>query len=364
MKSFWVFLFLSAGCSSASPTTIGGACNTTEDCHSEWNNIPGSSCVDFKCVCDNPAELHCCPGGDIENCEAQPPKDYRCRPAAECFPPEPPDAGPAGSGGGSASAGAGGSGGAGGEPLPPPECIMDSECAGPPDPACGEGKCIDNHCVLDIWEGPALSQFYGDCRQVVCDVYGNRLEVIDVGDVYNDGNQCTYDSCVNGTPLNEPLLDGFKCPESGEGACYQGKCVECIDIIPYAQCAPGLACNGVYCVPFPDCSMAGCGGLCAPCAVGYGCQVDSDCFSNNCTNGMCTLADCMDGRRNGTETGVDCGSGSCMPCPDGEGCAMHTDCQSGVCMAGKCQLPSCIDAVQNGMESGIDCGGNCGSCAP
>jgi hypothetical protein len=51
-------------------------------------------------------------------------------------------------------------------------------------------------------------------------------------------------------------------------------------------------------------------------------------------------ASCSDGKKNGDETGVDCG-GSCSVCP----------------------VASCTDHVQNGNESGVDCGGpDCPSC--
>ncbi len=365
MRWKWLWIFLSGlACASCSrEVTVGGNCNITEDCHSDFNNIPGSSCVESKCVCDEPGYMHCCPGGDIENCEAQPPNDYRCRPAAEC---QPPDAGPTGSGGaGSGTGGATGTGGTGGDPTPPPECTMDSECAGPPDPACGAAKCVDSKCVLEIWAGPAASQLYGDCKQIVCDVFGNKSEVIDVGDFYNDGNQCTYDYCFGEVVANDPLPDGLNCPEAGDGFCYEGQCVECIDILPYASCSvAGYVCEKVWCIDFAQCQLGQCGGPCTPCPAGVTCTLDIDCLSGVCVGGMCQLPSCMDGVKNDGESGIDCGAPSCPPCPDGEGCKLPADCVSGVCKAGQCQIPSCTDAVQNGMESGIDCGGPCNPCLP
>ncbi|WP_194765706.1 family 16 glycosylhydrolase [Tamlana sp. I1] len=50
-------------------------------------------------------------------------------------------------------------------------------------------------------------------------------------------------------------------------------------------------------------------------------------------------ASCIDGVKNGTETGVDCG-GDCEPCA------------------------TCDDGIMNGDETGIDCGGNCDACIP
>lgn len=355
---FWLVL---AGCAACTAdATIGGYCNTTADCHSDLQSIPGTSCVEFRCVCDNPNEMHCCPGGNIENCQA-PPNDYRCRPAAEC---QASGAGSttAGSGGESAGSGTGGSG-TGGEPVPPPECFTDADCPDPPDSACGEGKCTDGQCWLDIWEGPITSQRYGDCKQTICDVYGHKLEVIDVGDFYDDGNPCTQDYCFSDVPNNELLPNGIICPKTEQGYCFEGACVDCIDTIPNAVCGNGLVCSEVWCEPFGLCGGV-CGGLCAPCADTYPCMIDSDCLSHKCVGGSCQAPTCMDGKKNGEESGKDCGASGCPACPDGEGCRLHTDCLSKVCVAGKCQAPSCMDGVQNDIESGIDCGGNCNPCQP
>lgn len=367
----WMLLLSLIGCVSCTDeATIYATCHTTADCRTEFNNIPGTSCVAGYCVCDEPGFKHCCPGGDDSKCELQPPDDYRCRPAAECEPQQP-DGGSVGSGGTATSSGAGGSGtggatgtgGTGGDPTPPPECLTDADCPGPPDPACGTGKCNNEKCTLDIFIGPIASQLYGDCKQVVCDVYGNKLEVMDVGDFYNDGNQCTLDYCFAGMPANDLLPNGIVCPEAQQGYCFEGACVDCVSSIPNAICGLGLQCTDVSCEPFGQC-MGACGGICAPCANAYPCAIGDDCISKVCMNGACQIPTCMDGVKNDGESGIDCGAPSCSPCPDGEGCRLPTDCTSGVCMTGICQAPTCTDAVQNGIETGIDCGGNCNPCLP
>ena len=70
-----------------------------------------------------------------------------------------------------------------------------------------------------------------------------------------------------------------------------------------------------------------------------------------------------DTRRNGHETGVDCGGpssrgyGARSPrCPDGEGCGTGADCTVGsTCVLGRCA--SVTNGVKDGSESGVDCGG-------
>ncbi len=50
--------------------------------------------------------------------------------------------------------------------------------------------------------------------------------------------------------------------------------------------------------------------------------------------------------------------GNCVECADG------SDCVSGVCgTAYVCVSPNCVDGVKNGAETGVDCGGTCGMCA-
>ncbi|MDI1484791.1 hypothetical protein [Polyangium sp. y55x31] len=77
---------------------------------------------------------------------------------------------------------------------------------------------------------------------------------------------------------------------------------------------------------------------------------------NGGTGGV--MQDCGDGVKSGGETDVDCG-GPCAACGDGKGCQMNADCQSQVCTSGVCQAPTCSDGVQNGAESGVDCGPGC-----
>ncbi len=81
-----------------------------------------------------------------------------------------------------------------------------------------------------------------------------------------------------------------------------------------------------------------CGGSCAGCEEGESCEVDTDCAEGICESGICTtdtLPSCDDGVQNGDETDVDCG-GSCAGCEEGEGCEVDTDCATGTCDGGVC----------------------------
>lgn len=44
-------------------------------------------------------------------------------------------------------------------------------------------------------------------------------------------------------------------------------------------------------------------------------------------------------------------------------CNVDTDCASGICNANTCMAPTCLDGVKNGGETGVDCGGPyCSGC--
>ncbi|UQA55766.1 Ig-like domain-containing protein [Polyangium aurulentum] len=66
------------------------------------------------------------------------------------------------------------------------------------------------------------------------------------------------------------------------------------------------------------------------------CNVDADCPTGVCQQGVCVTTTCLDGTQNGTETDVDCGGPNCVDCVPGKGCVVPSDCQTGVCTAGTC----------------------------
>ena len=108
-----------------------------------------------------------------------------------------------------------------------------------------------------------------------------------------------------------------------------------------------------------------CGGPCSPCADGEGCAVGPDCASKVCGGGTCITASCSDKVKNGAEADVDCG-GTCPKCGPAQTCMADGDCASGKCTAGAC-VSTCIDTVKGGAETDVDCGGGlvtgCPACA-
>lgn len=106
-----------------------------------------------------------------------------------------------------------------------------------------------------------------------------------------------------------------------------------------------------------------------------GCTSSSQCDAGTCMQGMCVPPSCMDGKKDGSETDVDCG-GPCPACGTGLHCLDAHDCASLDCtgvtgdaalpstMPGTCKAASCTDMIQNEGETDVDCGGmNCMPCA-
>jgi hypothetical protein len=92
------------------------------------------------------------------------------------------------------------------------------------------------------------------------------------------------------------------------------------------------------------------------------CSISSDCASRVCIGGTCIAPACTDGVRNGDETGADCGGPTCSGCGLGQGCASEDDCATGTCSGGFCVADHCFDMTRNVNETDVDCGG--ADCAP
>lgn len=109
-----------------------------------------------------------------------------------------------------------------------------------------------------------------------------------------------------------------------------------------------------------DCGGATCTARCPD--LGR-CTISSDCTSRVCIGGTCIVPSCMDGVNNGSETGADCGGVLCPGCGLGQGCMGEEDCAAGTCSGGFCVADHCFDGTRNVNETDVDCGGaDCGPC--
>ncbi len=106
-------------------------------------------------------------------------------------------------------------------------CTTPAECPGQ-DTECQTRTCNLGVCGLTFQPaGTVIStQILGDCHRNQCDGLGNIVPVIDDGDPFIDGNQCTDDLCIAGTPVNPPSPAGTACTQNGGTMCDgAGNCV-------------------------------------------------------------------------------------------------------------------------------------------
>jgi hypothetical protein len=178
-------------------------------------------------------------------------------------------------------------------------CSTDKDCG--TDGPCQVFKCVKGTCVVfpkDAGTQVADPIKY-DCKGYVCDGHGNVNVVALEQDVPpDDPTSCVQQLCASWTPVFEPKIAGTKCLDAdghpnfcdGKGAC-------------------------VACVKDTDCPIWG-----------------QYCYAGTC-------AGCDDKKKNGNETGIDCG-GSCGAC-NGTACSQASQCKSGLCEDGVCCNFSC-----------------------
>lgn len=246
-------------------------------------------------------------------------------------------------------------------------CTTDAQCPAPA--ACVKYSCPAGACVpMFAPEGtPVMGAPPGDCKKLVCDGAGAPALKNDDGQMPDDKNPCTSDSCENGQPKHPPLANGTAC--GGGLACKDGQCMGCTAA---AQCPMGDVCHAVTCIAgacgFDTASLEG-----QPCAAPAGACFDSSvCAMGACvpqpkgaavfsdgTDGNCKSASC-DGNgvfavvnddndappdANGNDCSVlACNTGAVVQAaaPDGQACGnpgQH-------CCAGACQYGGCCPVAQ------------------
>ena len=179
---------------------------------------------------------------------------------------------------------------------------------------------------------------------------------------------------------------GTPCSEQGGVLCNgAGSCVPCLTT---PDCNDGsLICQSQQCVP-AGCANTqrdgnetdvDCGGDCAPCTDGSGCEVADDCAS-----GYCGPNAAGSGGAGGGGGGAASASGTCLPCGHNSDCVGPQQyCDAGVCSPtkldgdacsdqGACTSGHCVDGVCCDSACGTKCvacigsktGGTTGQCLP
>ena len=209
-------------------------------------------------------------------------------------------------------------------------CNVTADCA-PTGDECKLATCnADKTCgTVNTAAGTQLSaalQMKGNCNTLYCDGAGAPESKINNGDLPDDGNPCTVDTCAAGVPANTPgpaavaCGVGQKCNAAGQCGCADS--AQCM--LP-DTCGGGNPGTAFTC----GCTKTTCAALGATCGQpGDGCV------------GKLT---CNDGVKNGAETDVDCGGGAgcASTCAMGKVCKVDTDCGSGHCADGVCCTSAC-----------------------
>jgi hypothetical protein len=235
-------------------------------------------------------------------------------------------------------------------------CTSPSECPGE-DTECRTRTCTNGVCgFADQPAGtPTSTQTAGDCRQNVCDGMGAIISIADDSDVPDDGNQCTADSCFNGTPTYSPLAPGTPCNQNGGSVCDgMGSCT----------CAPGQSlCNGVCVNTSSDPNNCGtCGHVCSAPNANMACS-QGQCVIVSCANGF---QNCDQQTTNGCETNITNNVANCGAC--GHICSAPNTtmgCSGGNCVIVSCNagFANCNGQALDGCETNIASDpNNCGAC--
>ena len=188
---------------------------------------------------------------------------------------------------------------------------------------------------------------------------------------------CTAGKCI--APTSSDTVQngnetGVDCGSSAVGQDTSApKCADTLTCGVPTDCASGVCTTGVCQVPTSldhvkngnetdeDCgsSVTGDGVVdtgAPACGTQKACGGDPDCESLICADNMCQAASCIDSKKNGHETSINCGGDECAPCGDTLACILPRDCQSTVCTGGFCIPPNNHDNAKNGKETDVDCG--------
>jgi hypothetical protein len=204
-------------------------------------------------------------------------------------------------------------------------CTEASQCPGE-DTECSSRTCESGVCKIDQTPGgtEAATQTEADCKVRVCDSEGSAVDQPDDGDTPDDDNDCTTDTCEDGTPGRDFVDRGTRCGEGAETRCDgQGHCVGCTGQrdCPASQGCIGWTCEEGTCTSTTAPAGTPCGEtscqdqllssstcdnnglcmqrqqdctpyLCSNSACGTSCSATDECLpGNNCDNGACR--DCV-----------------------------------------------------------------------
>jgi hypothetical protein len=278
-------------------------------------------------------------------------------------------------GGGTGGGGTGGTAGTGGGGTGGmmPQCTTPADC---PTPAneCETATCEGGVCgVANVAAGTPLAvQIPGNCQLESCDGSGSAGSEADDADLPDDNNDCTLDSCDQGTPTFDDATAGEQCGMGGGTVCDgAGQCVGCVLA---ADCGADTACVSWSCdagtceqtlapvgtaVPAQtagDCKEAQCDAAGNVIDVAKSTDLPND--NNDCTSDVCTAGVPSNPPLGSGEacTGGKCdGAGACVQCVADADCGSPTECATPVCTANVCGATFAPSGTPLASQTPNDC---------
>ena len=151
-----------------------------------------------------------------------------------------------------------------------PECVVAADCPTPNE--CSTPTCESGTCGLKFVPAQTVvgNEPLNDCKQAICDGAGNKSFIANDGDLPDDGNECTTDSCNAGVPSHTPKPMNSFCGPNGTYFCHTStECKPCQELTAACEeIGPGEPTNDMQLTAhsFGSISDADSAGK-APCAV-------------------------------------------------------------------------------------------------
>ncbi len=237
-----------------------------------------------------------------------------------------------------------------------------STCELADDPGCRDGQKNNGESDVDCGGGCAACEEGKKCR-------------ID--------SECTTGKCEDKICVRNECSSDKDCKSSSgiemHGCSEEGVCMSCSDNVQNGDESAkdcGGSCdkcnNGLGCNENSDCKSGICGSNNTCEAPQTKCESNQDCANEEiCEGGTCIS--CYDNIKNGDESDTDCGGIRCNQCALGKGCNSNSDCESKSCgSSGVCEEKTepvtpekpqtCSNGTKDGDETDTDCGGSCEQC--
>lgn len=236
-------------------------------------------------------------------------------------------------------------------------CNVASDCG--TDPACGSWACEPAGCQLNLVPSNTTTPVedngtVGDCLALFCDADpdGNLVE-LPSSDPNVDGNQCTADLCMNGTPSNPNQPNGTSCSANGATPCNNCQCTggQCCTTTAQAcgarvcgmvanSCGNMVSCGTCSNPALPACTTAG---ACVQCTANGNCSGGTP-VCKLTAPGANTCVQCLaNGDCSGGTPVCNTTTNSCVQCTTNANCSGGTP----VCKLTAPGANTCVACTQN-----------------